>query len=70
VASKSVDVKYGITELGDMRWVWDVIERDRTARTIYISREAFVNSILTRFNLTDAVSLSTLAARGCVGNIR
>ena len=36
-----------------------LVERDRAARTISISQEAFINSILARFNLTDASPLST-----------
>jgi len=30
------------------------VERDRTARTISMSQEVFIDSILTRFKLTDA----------------
>ena len=32
---------------------------DRNARAIYLSQEAFINSILTRFNLMDTTPLST-----------
>ena len=59
--AKSVDAKYGITGLGDVKWVLGMlIERERAGRTIYISQEAFINSISTRFHLTDAAPLSTL----------
>ena len=36
-----------------------LLERDRPARTISISHEAFIDSILTRFNLTDATVVAT-----------
>ena len=36
-----------------------LIERDRAARAVYISQEAFIHSVSTRFNLTDAASLLT-----------
>ena len=63
--AKSVDEKYGITGLGDVKWVLGMlIERDRAARENYISQEAFINSLLTRFSLTDAVPLSTPLAPG------
>ena len=52
----SVDTKYGITGLGEVRWV---LGRERSACTISISHEAFINSILTRFNLTDATTIVT-----------
>ena len=60
VLAKSVDAKYGITGLGDVKWVLGMlIERDRAAKMIYISQEAFIGSVLTRFNLTDATPIST-----------
>ena len=53
----SVDARYGITCLGEVRWVLGMLlERDRSARTISISQEAFIDSILARFNLTDATT--------------
>jgi len=57
--ANGVDAKYGTTGLGEVKWVLMLMERDRAARTISISQEAFNNSILTRFNLTDATTLST-----------
>ena len=51
--AESVNAKYGITSLGEVRWVLGMLlERDRPARTISILQEAFIDSILTRFNLT------------------
>jgi len=58
--AKSVDEKYGTTGLGEVRWVLGMLmERDRAARTISISQEAFIDSILARFNLTDATTVAT-----------
>ena len=56
--ARSVDAKYGITGLGDVKWVLGMlIERDRAARTIYISQEAFINSLLTcTFRLARSAS--------------
>jgi len=63
--AKSVDAKYGITAVGEAKWVLDMlIERDRAARTVSISQEACINSMLTRFNLADATTLSTPLASG------
>jgi len=41
-----------------------LMERGRSARTISISQEAFIDSILARFNLTDAASVTTPLAPG------
>ena len=63
--AKSVDAKYGITGLGEVKWVLGMlVERDRSARTISISQEAFINLILARFNFIDATPLSTPLAPG------
>ena len=63
--TKSVDAKYGITAHGEAKWVLGMlIERDRSAQTVSISQEAFINSILARFNLADATILSTPLAPG------
>ena len=54
------NAKYGITGLGKVGWVLGMLlERDRPTRTISISQETFTDSILTRFNLTDAATVAT-----------
>ena len=59
--AESVDGKYGITGLGEVKWVLGMLlECNHTARTILISQEAFINLILACFNLMDASPLSTL----------
>ena len=62
--SKSLDANYGIAGLGEVRWVLSMLmERDRPARTISISQEAFIDSILVRFNLTGATTVATPLTR-------
>ena len=41
-----------------------LLERDRSARTIAISQEAFIDSILARFNLLDATTVTMPLAPG------
>ena len=58
--AESVDGKYSITRLGEVKWVLGMLlEHDHAARTISISQEAFINSILACFNLMDASPLLT-----------
>jgi Reverse transcriptase (RNA-dependent DNA polymerase) len=55
-----IDRKYGITGYGEVKWVLGMLlERDRAAHTISLSQEAFIDSILTRFRLTNAAPVST-----------
>jgi len=43
-----------------VKWILELkVERDRTARTISMSQEAFIDSIPTRFNLADAAPTTT-----------
>jgi len=45
--AKGIDAKYGVTGLGEVRWILGMkVERDWTARTIAMSQEAFIDSIL------------------------
>ena len=63
--SKSVDAKYGITDPGEVKWVLDMLlERDRSARTIAIPQNAFIDSILALLNLLDATTVTTPLAPG------
>ena len=60
--AKGDNAKYRITGL---KWVLGKpLERDRSARTIAISQEAFTDSILARFNLVDVFTLTTPLAPG------
>jgi len=63
--AKSVDAKYGTAGLGEVRWALGMLlQRDRSARTISISQEAFSDSILTCFNFADAATVTTPLAPG------
>ena len=58
--AKSVDAQYSIAGVGEVRWVLGMLlEHDRPARVISKSKEAFIDSIIARFNLTDATTLAT-----------
>jgi hypothetical protein len=63
--ANGVDAKYGITGLGEDRWMLGMlIKCDRAARAISISQEAFINSILVRFNLANASPVTTAFVPG------
>ncbi len=58
--AESVDQKYGITGLGDVKWLLRMLIKCNCAnRWIYILQEAFMNTVLAHFNLTNTVPLST-----------
>ena len=58
--AESVSAKYGITGLGEARWVLGMLpERNRPTRTISIPQEGLIDSILTRFNPTNATTVAT-----------
>jgi len=58
--AKGIDAKYGVTGLGEVRWILGMkVEHDRTERTISISQEAFIDSILACFNLADTAPTMT-----------
>ena len=60
VLVKSPGAKYSITGLGEVRWVLGMLlEHDGRAHTISRSKEAFIDSIIARFNLTDATTVAT-----------
>src|SRR6202522_2421061 len=54
-----IDQKFKITDLGSISWLLGLsIERDRAARTLYIFQRSYIESIIRRFNLEEAKSLS------------
>ena len=54
--AKSVGAQPSITGLRDVRRVLGMLlEHDRPAHTISKSKEAFIDSIIARFNLTDSI---------------
>src|SRR5271168_1023683 len=54
-----IDEKFKITDLGSISWLLGLsIERDCAARTLYISQRSYIESIICRFNLEEAKSLT------------
>ena len=52
--------RYSLTDLGPVNWLLGIkITRDQAARMISLSQESYIDSILARFNLTDAKPMST-----------
>jgi hypothetical protein len=48
-----------MSDLGELHWLLGIeIKRDRHARTISLSQRAYIDTIVSRFNLTDASNLS------------
>ena len=46
---------YALTDLGPVHWLLGIkVTRDRSARTISLSQQSYIDSILTRFALVDA----------------
>jgi hypothetical protein len=61
----SVDRRYGITGLGEVKWLLGMlVECDRASRTIYISQSAFIDSALARFQLTNTHPVMTPLVHG------
>ncbi|TFY78270.1 hypothetical protein EWM64_g5745 [Hericium alpestre] len=70
IAANSVDemshiksalkLKFEMTDLGEIHWLLGLeIKRDRRGRTISMLQRAYIDTILSRFNLQDAKSLTT-----------
>ena len=57
--AKSVDAQYSIAGLGEGWVLGMLLEHGCPARTISKSKEAFIDSIITRFNLTGATTFAT-----------
>jgi hypothetical protein len=54
-----INEKFQITDLGSISWLLGLaIKRDRSMRTLYISQKSYIESIIRRFNLEDAKSLT------------
>jgi hypothetical protein len=52
--------RFKISDLGEARWIlgFEII-RDRNARTIAISQRAYIDQLLERFNMQDAMPVAT-----------
>ena len=56
---EGINRRYGVTGSGDIRWVLGMmLERDRPARTISISQEAFIDILLQRFGLVGVTPIT------------
>src|SRR6202522_333476 len=54
-----INEKFQITDLGSISWLLGLsIKRNRSMRTLYISQKSYIESIIRRFNLEDAKSLT------------
>ena len=51
---------FEMSDLGELAWLLGIqVQRDRTSKTISLSQTAYIDSLVKRFNLTDAPPLST-----------
>ena len=51
---------YALTDLGPVQWLLSIkVTRNREARTISLSQEGYISSILEQFNLQDAKAVDT-----------
>jgi hypothetical protein len=58
---------YALTDLGPIHWLLGIkITRDRPARTISLSQTSYIDSIISRFGLSDAKSYSTPMVPGVI----
>ena len=56
---RRISERFEITDLGSISWLLGLaIERNRTSRTLSISQKSYIETILRRFNLENAKSLS------------
>jgi hypothetical protein len=64
---RKLNEQYALTDLGPIHWLLGIkISRNRAARTISLSQTAYIESIINRFNLTDAKSVTTPMIPGAV----
>ena len=59
--------KYGISGEGELSWTLGIgVHRDRDARIISLSQEAYINNLVERFNLQNATTVTTPLAPGTI----
>jgi hypothetical protein len=55
---RKINARHSITDLGPIHWLLGIkVTRDRKARTISLSQESFIATIIRRFNLEEAKSI-------------
>ena len=58
---------YALTDLGPIHWLLGIkVTRNRSARTISLSQTSYIDSIISRFGLSDAKSYSTPMVPGII----
>ena len=58
---------YALTNLGPIHWLLGIkVTQDRSAHTISLSQTSYIDSILSRFELSDAKSYSTPMVPGII----
>jgi hypothetical protein len=59
--------RYSLTDLGPVHWLLGIkITRDREARTISLSQTSYIDTILSRFSLSDAKPVASPISPGTV----
>ena len=57
---QKINARHSITDLGPIHWLLGIkVTRDRGARTISLSQESYIDTIIRRFNLDDAKPIPT-----------
>ena len=57
---RKINVRHSITDLGPIHWLLGIkITRNRGARTISLSQESYIDTIIRRFNLDNAKPIPT-----------
>ncbi len=58
---------FEMTDLGELHWILGIeVQRDRRGRRIMLSQRAYIDTMLSRFNLDDAKPITTPMAPGGV----
>lgn len=64
---RKLNDRYSLTDLGPVHWLLGIkITRDREARTISLSQTTYVDTILSRFSLSDAKPLASPISPGII----
>ena len=57
---KKINERHSITDLGPIHWLLGIkVTRDQNARTISLSQQSYIDTIIRRFNLQDAKAIPT-----------
>ena len=57
---QKINARHSITDLGPIHWLLGIkVTRDREARTISLSQESYIDTIINRFELSEAKTIPT-----------